>query len=141
MKYAIYLQTVAFVIGLLIAAFGAVGIISPTNLVWVAEHAVSSGVFYAVALVRVVFGLVLISVAAISRAPKTLRVLGFVILISGITTTVMGLIAIEQAHSIIKWWLQQGSAVVRLTGLLVFCLGGFVAYACAPDRLIKRRHK
>ena len=44
----------------------------------------------------------------------------------------MGLLGIERARAIIEWWLQQGSGVVRLTGVLVLALGGFVAFACAP---------
>ena len=128
------MKTLAFVIGLLIFVFGAVGIIAPSGLVRIAEHSVTSGVFYVIALVRVAFGLVLISVASGSRAPKTLRILGCLILIAGITTALMGLMAIERAHAIIEWWLQQGSVVVRLTGIPVMALGGFVAYACAPTR-------
>ncbi len=128
------MKTLAFVIGLLIVAVGAVGIIAPSGLVWIAEHSVTSGAFYVIATVRVAFGLVLISVASVSRAPKTLRVLGYLILIAGITTALTGLVAIESAHAIIEWWLLQGSGVIRLTGIPLLALGGFVAYACAPAR-------
>jgi len=55
-------------------------------------------------------------------------------LIAGITTALTGLLAIGRARAIIDWWLQQGLGVVRLTGVLVLALGGFVAYACAPAR-------
>ena len=128
------MKTLAFVIGLLIGAVGVVGIIAPSGLVWIAEHSVTSDVFYVIATVRVAFGLVLISVASVSRAPKTLRVLGYIILILGITTALTGLVAIDRAHTIIEWWLRQGSGIVRLTGIPVLALGGFVAYACAPAR-------
>ena len=128
------MKTLAFVIGLLIGAVGVVGIIAPSGLVWIAEHSVTSGAFYVIATVRVAFGFVLISVASVSRAPKTLRVLGYIILILGITTALTGLVAIDRAHTIIEWWLRQGSGIVRLTGIPVLALGGFVAYACAPAR-------
>jgi hypothetical protein len=127
-------KTVAFVIGLFVATVGVVGIIAPSGLVWIAEHSVTSGAFYVIATVRVAFGLILIWVASVSRAPKTLRVLGYFILIAGITTAATGLMAIGRAHAIIEWWLRQGSGVVRLTGIPVLGLGGFVAYACAPAR-------
>jgi hypothetical protein len=91
-------------------------------------------VFFVVAAVRVAFGLLLISVASVSRMPRTLRVLGYLILIVGITTGLTGLMAIEGAHTIIEWWLRQGSGVIRLTGIPLLVLGGFVAYACAPTR-------
>lgn len=128
------MKNLAFVFGICIATFGVVGILSPSGLIWVAQHSVTSGVFYLIATVRVAFGLVLISVASASRAPRAVRVLGYVILIAGITTALTGLLAIGRAHAIIDWWLQQGSGLVRLTGILVIAFGGFIAYACAPAR-------
>jgi hypothetical protein len=128
------MKNLAFVFGICIATFGVVGILSPSGLIWVAQHSVTSGVFYLIATVRVAFGLVLISVASASRAPRAVRVLGYVILIAGITTALTGLLAIGRAHAIIDWWLQQGSGLVRLTGILVIAFGGFIAYACASAR-------
>ena len=128
------MKTLAFVFGLCISAVGAVGILAPSSLVWLAQHFVTSGAFYVIATVRIAFGLILISVASASRAPKALRVLGYVILILGITTALTGLVAIGRAQGAIEWWLQQGSGLVRLTGVLLLALGGFVAYACAPAR-------
>ncbi len=128
------MKNLSFVVALLILAVGAVGILVPSGLVWIAQHSLTSSAFYFIATVRVTFGLVLISVASVSRAPKALRVLGYLILITGITTALTGLVAIERARAIIEWWLKQGSGVVRLTGVLLLALGGFVAYACAPAR-------
>ena len=54
-------KTLAFVIGLLIGAVGAAGILAPSGLVWIAEHFVTPGAFYVIATVRVAFGVVLIS--------------------------------------------------------------------------------
>jgi hypothetical protein len=127
-------KALAFVFGLCILAVGAVGIVVPSSLVWIAQHFVTSGPFYVIAAVRVAFGLVLISAASGSRAPKALRVLGWVILILGITTVLTGLLTVGRARATIEWWLQQGPGVVRLTGVLILALGGFVAYACAPAR-------
>jgi hypothetical protein len=127
-------KALAFVVGLCILTVGAVGIFVPSSLVWIAQRFVTSGPFYVIAAVRIAFGLVLISAASASRAPKALRVLGYVILIAGITTALTGLLAVGRARATIEWWLQQGSGVVRLTGVLVLALGGFVAYACAPAR-------
>jgi hypothetical protein len=93
---------------------------------------VTSGAFYAVGAVRVTIGVVLISVARESRAPKALRALGCVTLIAGITAALVGLLGIGRAHDMIDWWIRQGTGLVRLTSLLVLALGGFVAYACAP---------
>ena len=127
-------KNLAFVFALLILAVGAVGVLAPSGLVWAAQYAVTTGAFYVIGAVRVAFGLVLIAVASASRAPKTLRVLGYVIVIAGIATVLTGLVAMERARALIEWWLHRGSGVVRLAGLLVVALGGFVVYACAPAR-------
>jgi hypothetical protein len=128
------MKALAFAFGLGIATVGAVGILAPSGLVWIAQHFVTPGAFYALAGVRVVFGLLLISVASASRAPRALRVLGYVIVIAGITTALTGLLGIGRARALIEWWWHQGSGVIRLTGVLVLALGGFVAHACAPNR-------
>jgi hypothetical protein len=128
------MKVLAFVFGLGIATVGAVGILAPPSLAWIAQHFVTPGAFYTLAAVRVAFGLLLISVASASRAPRALRVLGYVIVIAGITTALTGLLEIGRARALIEWWWQQGSGVIRLTGVLVLALGGFVAYACTLTR-------
>ena len=104
------MRTLAFVFGLCISAVGAVGIFVPASLVWIAQHFATSGPFYALAAVRIAFGLILISVAPASRTPKGLRVLGYVIVILGITTALTGLLAIGRARAAIDWWLHQEAA-------------------------------
>ena len=96
--------------------------------------ATPSGAFYLIGAVRVAFGCVLISVASVSRAPKTLRVLGYLIVIAGLATIVTGVVAFDRARAIIEWWLLLGSGIVRLTCMGGLALGGGVAYACAPAR-------
>jgi hypothetical protein len=127
-------KALAFVIGLFIVAVGSAGVLAPSSLVWIAHHSETPGAFYTIATIRITFGLVLISVASASRAPKPVRILGYVIFIAGVATALTGLVGIGRARTIIESWLQQGSVVVRLTGVLLVALGGFVAYACAPVR-------
>ena len=126
------MKNLAFAFALLIVALGATGIVMPSVVVWVAQHARTSGALYGVAVVRVAFGLLLVSVASASRAPGTLRVLGCVFVVAGIAAGLMGLLAMDRASAMVEWWLQQGSAVLRLTGVVIVGVGGFIAYACAP---------
>jgi hypothetical protein len=127
-------KTLAFVFGLCIGAVGIVGIFAPSVILWLAQNFTTSGSFYVIASVRIAFGFILISAAKTSRLPRALKILGYVILILGITTAITGLIAIGQAQGAIEWWMQQGSGIVRLTSMILVALGGFVAYACAPAR-------
>jgi hypothetical protein len=128
------LKTLAFAVALLILIFGVGGFLEPAGLVWIAQHTVTSGAYWAIAFVRVSFGLVLIAAASASRAPRAMRVLGIVVVIVGITTAVTALFGMARAREIIDWWIQQGPVIVRLSVVPVLLLGGFVAYACAPMR-------
>jgi hypothetical protein len=130
------MRTLAFVVGLCIAAVGAVGLLMPTALIWLARQFLSAGAFafYIIATVRIALGLILISVASASRAPKAMAVLGYFIFILGITTGITGLMDPWWARGAIEWWLQQAPGAIRLAALLVLALGGFVTYACAPPQ-------
>ena len=128
------MKTLAFVFALCIIGIGLVGFVEPSVLVWIARESNTAAAFYVIATVRVAFGLLLVSVASCSRRPKLLRVMGYVIVIAGIATALTGLFAMEQARSLIAWWLQQPSGVLRFTAVVVAALGGFVAHACAPAR-------
>ena len=99
-------RIVAFVFGLCIAIFGAVSILVPSASVWVAGLFSVPGAFYALAAVRITFGLILLSLASSSRVPKTLRVLGGVIVLLGITTAVLGLVGFEPARASIESWMR-----------------------------------
>jgi hypothetical protein len=124
-------KTIAFVIGLIITMVGAVGILAPSGLVWLADHSVTPVELYVIAAFRVGFGLLLLNVASASRAPLALRVFAFIPLALGIATPFVGA---DRAPALTEWWSQQGSGLVRFTGVLLLALGVFVAYACAPTR-------
>ena len=126
------MKHVVVALALLIAVFGAISIVEPSGLDWIAGQFVTPVAFYIVGVFRAAFGLALISVAAASHAPKTLRALGYFILIAGIATVLTGFAAVERAHALIEWWLRLGSIVGRLAGAVLLAIGGFVVYACVP---------
>jgi len=125
---------VAFVIGIGIAAVGAAGLVAPAVLFWIARLFVDSGVvaFAALAAVRIAFGLILISVSPGSRAPRALRILGYLILAAGVSTAVTALAGVGWAREAIEGWVQRGANMARLTAVPIVALGSFVAYSCAP---------
>jgi hypothetical protein len=127
-------KTLAFVFGLCVATVGVVGMLAPSSLVWIAQHSVTSGAFYLLAAVRVAVGVVLISAAPASRAPKALRMVGYVIVVAGLATALTGLVGMERARAIIGWWLDQGAGIIRVTSVVLVAFGGFVVYACIPLR-------
>jgi len=126
------MKTLAFGMGLAISAVGACGLLAPASLVWLGRQFDSPGAFYVLATIRVAFGLVLLAVAPRSRAPRALRVVGFVVVTLGIAAAIAGLAAVGEARRTIEWWSEQGALLVRLTCVLMLSLGSFIAYACAP---------
>jgi hypothetical protein len=128
------MKTLAFAMALAIAAVGAVALLVPSSMVWLAHHVTNPGAFYVVAAIRVAFGLILLSAASKSRAPKTLRVMGGILLVVGVSTALTAMLAMDRARALIDWWLQQGPTFTDLAGVIIVALGGFIAYACAPTR-------
>jgi hypothetical protein len=127
-------KALAFVAGLGILAVGEIGLLMPSTLVWIAQRFGTPLQWYAIGAVRVAFGVLLLSVAATSRAPRTLRVVAFIPLLAGLGALATPFVGIERARAILEWWSQLGPGYVRLSALSLLLLGGFIAYACAPAR-------
>ena len=124
------MKTVAFVIGLVVIVVGAAGIVAPSGLVWISRRFVSPAEWYALAAVRVAFGVILFVVAKTSRMPKTLRFVALVPIVAGLAIPFVG---VDRARATVDWLSLQGPATVRFSSIPVLALGGFVAYACAPS--------
>ena len=124
-------RTLAFVIGVCIIVVGVIGILVPAGLVWFAQRFATPVEWYALAVVRVAVGVLLLSVAKASRAPRTLRVVAFIPLLAALAIPLVG---VERARATVESWSLQGPGRVRLSAIPLLALGGFVAYACAPAR-------
>ena len=91
------MRWLAVVIGLVITAIGILGMAAPTILLDAARFSITPLGLYVVAAIRIAFGLALVLVARVSRAPRILRVLGAFIIVAGIITPFFG---IERARAI-----------------------------------------
>ena len=125
------MRWLAVVIGLVITAIGILGMAAPTILLDAARFSITPLGLYVVAAIRIAFGLVLVRVAPVSRAPRILRILGTFIIVAGIITPFLG---IERARAIFDWWSAQGAAFLRSWAALPVIFGLFIIYAVAPRR-------
>src|SRR5512140_2758877 len=66
---------------------------------------------YAIAAFRVAVGLLLVLAARASRAPRTLRLLGLVVIVAGLTTPWFG---VDRALAVVNWLATAGPLVMRL---------------------------
>lgn len=125
------MAVVAFFVGLLIAAEGALGLVVPGAFVSIVRFFQVPPVIYMAAVVRVLIGVVLVRAAPASRAPSVLRILGFVVAIGGLLTPFVGT---RLANVILGWWTTGGTGVVRMWAGFALVLGVIILYAVAPNR-------
>ena len=125
------MSLVALFIGLFIAGLGMLGIVAPEAFLRSVAFFQVPPAIYLAAVNRTLIGIVLVRAAPASRAPKVLRVLGFVIAIGGLLTPFIG---IWVGNAIIDWWSAWGTAMVRVWGGAGAAFGAFIIYAVAPRR-------
>ena len=125
------MRLLTLLFALFIMVVGLVGAFMPDSLITVGRYVLTPVGLYAIATVRVGIGLLLMLVAPISRAPKTLRALGAAVLVAGLATPFFG---VARARAIFDWEVAQGTALIRVTAGLVFAIGGFVAFVVAAGR-------
>jgi hypothetical protein len=118
-------KTLALIVAVAIIALGVAGLVAPGVLVSIGRVAVTPVGLYVVAVLRVAIGLLLIRVAPASRTPRTLRVLGAMVVVAGLLTPFMG----EPARAMLDWWSSVGTAYLRLAAALAIGFGGFIVYA------------
>ena len=123
------LQLLAMALGAAIAAVGLVGVAAPSVLLELGRSLQTPTALYFVAVVRVLFGVLLLFVAAVSRAPTTLRVLGALIVIAGLLTPLFG---VERAQAMLKWWSEQGGQFMRGWAAVAVVFGVFIIYVVRP---------
>ena len=121
----------ASLIGLLIVAFGIVGLVTPGQLLGAVQYFVTPVGLYLAAAVRIIFGIVFLGVAPRTRTPTTLRVFGLLVLLNGILTLFIGL---PRARGVLAWWSAQGPTVTRFYAGLVLVIGVFVVYTVGTGR-------
>jgi hypothetical protein len=120
---------VALVICLLTAAFGALGIVSPSRLLGVVRSIQTPIGLYFAAGLRLLLGVALLFAAPPSRAPGLIYIVGVFIIVIGVITPFFGL---ERFRRLVDWWSVQGSAFVRGWAVLALLFGLSLAYAIVP---------
>jgi hypothetical protein len=119
------------VLGFVVATIGAVGVVAPDVLLALGESLLTSTVLYIAAAVRVILGATLLWVAPASRAPKTLRVIGALLVFAGVLTLS---IDIEHSRAMLDWLLDQGPVFMRALGGAAVVLGLFIVHALTGPR-------
>lgn len=126
------MKIAALLVALFTIVVGLVGLVWPDTLTMVRRtYFATPSKLYAAGALRVAMGLVVILVAAASRAPKTLRVLGAVMCMQGIAATFLGH---DRARAVMEWETMQGHALLRVGAAVALIAGGFMLFAMTGRR-------
>ena len=126
-----FLKLVATLMSLAVLGLGVLGVAAPGVLLEFGRSLLAPPALYGLAAVRVVFGGLLISVAMASRLPRTLRVIGVVIVVAGLFTPLFGT---ERSVEAFAWLSGQGLSFIRAIAILPVVLGMFLVYAINAHR-------
>lgn len=116
---------------LLIAALGVVGVASPALLLEFGQSLRTPSALLVAAAIRIIFGAVLVWVASASRMPRTLRVIGVLMIIGGVLTPVFG---VERFQELLSWFSNQGPLLMRAWASVAVIFGLFLAYVVNAPR-------
>ena len=126
------MRIAALLVALLTIVIGIGGIISPDRGTEIRRLYFATPVrLYTAAAFRVAMGLVVILSATASRAPKTMRALGAVMCMQGLSATLLGP---EHARTVLEWETRQGPALLRVGAAVALAAGGFMTFALTGQR-------
>jgi uncharacterized membrane protein YidH (DUF202 family) len=118
------MKAIALFIAALMVLLGLTGVLWPEGLMQLATYSFSRTGMYVVAAARIVIGALLFFAASSTRTPKTVRVIGIIILLAGIGTA---LIPLERALEMKDWWIARGPDMLRIAACLPLAVGLFIA--------------
>jgi hypothetical protein len=125
------MRMAALLVALFTVVISVVGLVSPDSVTSVRRHnfATPTGTYTAGA-VRLAMGLVVILAATASRAPKTLRLLGALMCMQGLSATILGP---EHARTILEWETMR-PALLRAGAIVALASGVFMVFALTTGR-------
>jgi hypothetical protein len=119
------MRLVGLAIGALVILASAMSIAAPDLRLALERSVMTPAGLYAIAAVRIAIGLVFVLAAPASRAPRTLRVLGLIVIIAGLATPWFG---VARARAALNWFESAGPWLMRLAAGVGMALGGFLVY-------------
>jgi len=123
------MRRLGLVIGALVILASAISFAAPALRLSVERSVMTPAGLYAIAALRIAIGLVFVLAAPASRAPRTLRVLGLIVIIAGLSTPWFG---VDRAQAVLNWVASAGPLLMRLDAVVGIAIGGFLMYVFRP---------
>ena len=126
------MRLLGLVIGALVILVSAISFAVPDLKLSLERSAITPTGLYAIAILRIAIGLVFVFAARASRTPRTVRVLGLIVIVAGLTTPWFG---VTRAQATLNWVASAGPLLMRLDACVGMAMGGFLVYVFrAPTR-------
>ena len=119
------MRWLGLVIGALVILAGAISFAAPDLRLSLERSVMTPGGLDAIAALRITLGLVFVLAAPSSRAPRTLRVLGLIVIIAGLLTPWFG---VARSRAVVNWLATAGPLLMRLDAVVGMAVGGFLVY-------------
>src|SRR4030095_11943077 len=117
------MRLLGLVIGAFVILMSAISFAVPDLKLSLERSTMTPTGLYAIAVLRIAIGLVFVFAAPAPRAPRTLRVLGLVVIIAGLTTRWLG---VTRARATLNWVASAGPLLMRLDACVGMAMGGFL---------------
>ena len=121
----IVMRWLGLVIGALIIVASAIIFAAPDLRLSLERAVMTPAGLYAIAVLRIAFGLVFLLAAPASRAPRTLRVLSLIAIIAGLLTPWFG---VARSRVVLNWLASAGPLWMRIDAVVGMAIGGFLVY-------------
>ena len=119
------MRLLGLVVGAFVILWSAISFAAPDLRLSLERSVLTPAGLYAIAALRIAIGLVFVLTAPASRAPRTLRMLGLIVITAGVTTPWFG---VTRARAVLDWWASAGPLLMRLDAGVGMALGGFLVY-------------
>ena len=125
------MKKLAWIVALFAFTAGLTGIIAPDRLLGLRSLLSTQRALIVIGTIRLAIGVVLIMAAPGSRLPRTLRIIGIVMMLAAVATPLFG---IERTRVVLEWEAAQGPVFMRFVGILILAIGGLLAFALLPRK-------
>jgi uncharacterized membrane protein len=126
------MRWLGFVVGALVICASAISVAVPDLRLSLDRSMMTPAGLYAIAALRIAIGLLFVLAATVSRAPRTLRMVGLIVIIAGLVTPGFG---VARAEAVMRWWAGAAPWLKRLDAGIGVAFGGFLVYVFrAPPR-------
>jgi hypothetical protein len=113
------------VIGALLILAGTISFAAPDLRLLLERSVMTPAGLRMIAALRIAIGLGFVLAAPASRAPWTIRGLGLIVIIAGLSTPWFG---VARAQVVVNWMAGAGPLLMRLDAVVGTAIGGFVVY-------------